>query len=152
MFKFLFSFLLLSQLLLCINNKTNEEDYNKAAEEYKNNYIKEFKEKVKNYLTKRNIYYNDKKLITKEEFREIFRDIMSDGNEQNVSEGFGDTFNSLTDEFVNDAFPDGVTYVKGSQIHKYFDYENIMDKFNKYMAKVYQQYNQKNKPNNNDDL
>lgn len=147
MFKQLFCIIILNQLLLYTITKLKEEDYNKAAEDYKNNYIKEFKQKVKDYLTKRNLYNNDKKLISKEEFREIFRDIMSGGDESNVSEGFGDTFNSLTEEFVNDAFPGDINSMKASEIHKYFDYENIMDKFNKYIAKISQRYNPNNAAN-----
>ena len=74
---------------------------------------------------------------------------MSDGDESNVSEGFGDTFKSLVDEFTNDAFPEGINSMKGSEIHKYFSYDNIIDKFNKHIAKISQQYN----PNaNNNDL
>ncbi len=151
MFKFLFTIILLDLLLLniIVKSKTTEEDYEKTAEEYKNNYIKEFNQKVKDYLTKRNLYKNDKKFISKEEFKEIFRDIMSDGDESNVSEGFGDTFKSLVDEFTNDAFPEGINSMKGSEIHKYFSYDNIIDKFNKHIAKISQQYN----PNaNNNDL
>ena len=118
-----------------------EEDYEKAAEDYKNNYIKEFKEKVKKYLTEKKLYKNESALVSKEEFRNIFRDIMSDGDDGNVSEGFGETFNSLTDLFVEDAFPEGVEYLKGSKIHNLLEYENIIDKFNKYMGKISKQYN-----------
>ena len=154
MVKLLFKTLLLNILLLniIVKTKPTEEDYDKTAEEYKNNYIKEFRQKVKDYLTKKNLYKNDKKLISKEEFKEIFTDIMSDGDESNVSEGFGDTFKTLTDEFTNDAFPDGIKYMKGSEIHKHFEYENIIDKFNKHIAKISQQYNPNNKANNHDDL
>ena len=112
-----------------------------TSEDYKNNYIKEFQEKVKKYLTERHLYKNSSALISKEEFRIIFKDLMSGGDEGNVSEGFGDTFKALTEEFVEDAFPEGVEYLKGSKIHTFFDYENIMDKFNKYMAKISKQYN-----------
>ena len=118
-----------------------EEDYEKAAEDYKNSYIKEFKEKVKKYLTEKKLYKNESALISKEEFKTIFKDIMSGGDEGNVSEGFGETFNSLTDFFIEDAFPEGVEYLKGSKIHTFFEYENIIDKFNKYMGKISKQYN-----------
>ena len=142
MFKFFFHIILLNLLIISVfSSSKQEEDYEKAAEDYKNNYIKEFKEKVKKYLTEKHLYKNESALISKEEFRTIFRDIMSGGDEGNVSEGFGDTFNSLTEEFVEDAFPKGVEYLKGSKIHTLFDYENIMDKFNKYAAKMYKQYN-----------
>ena len=148
MFKQLISILLLNIIFFQINAKTPEEDYDKAAEDYKNSYIKEFKQKVKDYLTEKNLYNNDKKFINKEEFKEIFIYLMSGGTEENVSEGFGDTFKSLTEEFVNDAFPKGVNSMKGSEVYKYFEYENIMDKFNKYMAKISQQYD----PNKQSDL
>ena len=142
MFKFFFHIILLNLLIISVfSSSKQEEDYEKAAEDYKNNYIKEFKEKVKKYLTEKHLFKNESALISKEEFRTIFRDIMSGGDEGNVSEGFGDTFNSLTEEFVEDAFPKGVEYLKGNKIHTLFDYENIMDKFNKYAAKMYKQYN-----------
>ena len=124
-----------------ISSTQSEEDYEKAAEDYKNNYIKEFREKVKKYLSERHLYKNESALISKAEFRSIFRDIMSGGDEGNVSEGFGDTFKSLTELFVKDAFPEGVNYLKGNKIHTFFEYENIMDKFNKYMAGMTKQYN-----------
>ena len=133
--------LILFLFIITVSSTKQEEDFDKAAEDYKNNYIKEFQEKVKKYLTERHLYNNSSALISKEEFRIIFKDIMSGGDEGNVSEGFGDTFKALTEEFVEDAFPEGVEYLKGSKIHTFFDYENIMDKFNKYMAKISKQYN-----------
>ena len=141
--KIIFSIVsILFLLKINISSSTKqEEDYEKAAEDYKNNYIKEFKEKVKKYLTEKRLYKNESALISKEEFRNIFRDIMSDGDDGNVSEGFGETFNSLTDLFVEDAFPEGVEYLKGSKIHNLFYYKNIIDKFNKYMGKISKQYN-----------
>jgi len=123
------------------SSSKQEEDYEKAAEDYKNSYIKEFKEKVKKYLTEKKLYKNESALISKDEFKTIFKDIMSGGDEGNVSEGFGETFNSLTDFFIEDAFPEGVEYLKGSKIHTFFEYENIIDKFNKYMGKISKQYN-----------
>ena len=139
-------FSLISILFILIVNISSslskqEEDYEKATEDYKNSYIKEFKEKVKKYLTEKKLYKNESALISKEEFKTIFKDIMSGGDEGNVSEGFGETFNSLTDFFIEDAFPEGVEYLKGSKIHTFFEYENIIDKFNKYMGKISKQYN-----------
>jgi hypothetical protein len=134
-------FFLILILITNISSTQSEEDYEKAAEDYKINYIKEFREKVKKYLSERHLYKNESALISKAEFRSIFRDIMSGGDEGNVSEGFGDTFKSLTELFVKDAFPEGVNYLKGNKIHTFFEYENIMDKFNKYMAGMTKQYN-----------
>ena len=134
-------FFLILILITNISSTQSEEDYEKAAEDYKINYIKEFREKVKKYLSERHLYKNESALISKAEFKSIFRDIMSGGDEGNVSEGFGDTFKSLTELFVKDAFPEGVNYLKGNKIHTFFEYENIMDKFNKYMAGMTKQYN-----------
>lgn len=139
--KFYLILLIFILLITNILSTKQEEDYEKAAEDYKNSYIKEFKEKVKKYLSERHLYKNASALISKSEFRSIFRDIMSDGDEGKISEGFGDTFNGLTDLFVQDAFPDGVEYLKGNKIHTVFDYENIMNIFNKYTAKLSEQYN-----------
>ena len=133
--------LILFLFIITVSSTKQEEDFDKAAEDYKNNYIKEFQEKVKKYLTERHLYKNSSALISEGKIRIIFKDIMSGGDEGNVSEGFGDTFKALTEEFVEDAFPEGVEYLKGSKIHTFFGYENIMDKFNKYMAKISKQYN-----------
>ena len=50
-------------LIVDISSIQNEEDYEKAAEDYKNNYIKEFNEKVIKYLTERHLYKNESALV-----------------------------------------------------------------------------------------
>ena len=136
MAKFLiFILLVLIPIFLSTKTTKTEEDYEKAEEEFKNNYIKEFRNKVKDYLTERDIYQNEKKLVSKEEFKKIFIELMSGGDIGNVSKDFESTFKGLIEEFLNDAFPDGATSIKGSEVHKYFEYTKIIDHFNKYMEK-----------------
>ena len=141
MFKKIIFALILIVLVIYTSSIETEEDYEKVAEEYKNNYIKEFRSKVEKYLTERHLYKNESALISKAEFRTIFKDIMSGGDEGNVSEGFGDTFKDLTELFVKDAFPEDTEYLKGNKIHTFFEYDNIMDKFNKYVGQMSKQYN-----------
>jgi hypothetical protein len=130
--KLLITLILIAQLLLSVFTKPSEEDLDKEAEGFKNNYIKEFEKNVRDYLTKKNIYKNENIKVSKEEFKKIFKDLMA-GDEANISEGFKETYNKLAEEFVKDAYPKDVEYVKGSEIHKYFEYQKIMDIFNKYV-------------------
>ena len=130
--KLLITLILIAQLLLSVFTKPSEEDLDKEAEGFKNNYIKEFEKNVRDYLTKKNIYKNENVKVSKEEFKKIFKDLMA-GDEANISEGFKETYNKLAEEFVKDAYPKDVEYVKGSEIHKYFEYQKIMDIFNKYV-------------------
>ena len=129
--KMLLAIILIVLLSLSVLDKPNEEDLNKEAEGFKNNYIKEFEKNVRDYLTKKNIYKNENINVSKEEFRKIFKDLMA-GDEENISESFKETYNKLAEEFVREAYPKDVEYVKGSEIHKYFEYQTIMDIFNKY--------------------
>ena len=128
----LIAFILNVMLLLGVLTKPSEEDLNKEAEGFKNNYIKEFEKNVRDYLTKKNIYKNENVKVSKEEFKTIFKDLMA-GDEANISENFKETYNKLAEEFVKDAYPKDVEFVKGSEIHKYFEYQKIMDIFNKYV-------------------
>ena len=132
MSKLLIALILVRQLLLSALTKQTEQDFEKEAEGYKNNYIKEFEKNVRDYLTKKNIYKNENVKVSKEEFKKIFKDLMA-GDEANISENFRETYNKLAEEFVKDAYPKDVEYVKGSEIHKYFEYQKIMDIFNKYI-------------------
>ena len=130
--KLLIALILIAQLLLSVLSKPTEQDLEKEAEGFKNNYIKEFEKNVRDYLTKKNIYKNENIKVSKEEFKKIFKDLMA-GDEANISESFKETYNKLAEEFVKDAYPKDVEYVKGSEIHKYFEYQKIMDIFNKYV-------------------
>ena len=129
--KLLIALILVTQLLIGILANISEEDLNKEAEGYKNDYIRGFEINVRNYLTKKNIYKNENVKVSKEEFKKIFKDLMV-GDEANISDNFKETYNKLAEEFVRDAYPKDVEYVKGSEIHKYFEYQKIMDIFNKY--------------------
>ena len=130
--KLLIALILIAQLLFSVLAKPTEQDLEKEAEGFKNNYIKEFEKNVRDYLTKKNIYKNENVKVSKEEFKIIFKDLMA-GDEANISESFKETYNKLAEEFVKDAYPKDVEYVKGSEIHKYFEYQKIMDIFNKYV-------------------
>jgi hypothetical protein len=130
--KLLIALILIAQLLFSVLAKPTEQDLEKEAEGFKNNYIKEFEKNVRDYLTKKNIYKNENIKVSKEEFKKIFKDLMA-GDEANISESFKETYNKLAEEFVKDAYPKDVEYVKGSEIHKYFEYQKIMDIFNKYV-------------------
>ena len=128
-------FFVLFLVIINLSYSIDKEDFEKASEDYTNQYINEFRGKVKNYLTERKIYKNESAIISKELFRKIFREIMSGENEDNISPEFLETFDKLTETFIEDAFPEGVNYIKGSEIHNYFEYEKITEMMSKYAAK-----------------
>ena len=129
--KFLLLIIILYQLLFIINVEQNIEDLEEIAEKYKKEYISKFKRNVKRYLSKKKLYRNEKKSVTKSGFKKIFKEIMMNGMEYAYA-GFADIYDKVADEFSKEAFPNGIKTIKGSEIEKYFEYDNIMDKFNKY--------------------
>ena len=128
---FVLLIILFHQLLFTVYNQSNIIDIEELEEKYKKEYITKFKKNVKDYLTKKKLYKNDNKSITKDVFKKIFKEIMMNGMDIAYA-GFADIYDKVADEFSKDAFPKGVNTIKGSEIEKYFDYDNIMEKFNKY--------------------
>ena len=129
--KYILLIILFYQLLFTVYNQSNIIDIEELEEKYKKEYITKFKKNVKDYLTKKKLYKNDNKSITKDVFKKIFKEIMMNGMDIAYA-GFADIYDKVADEFSKDAFPKGVNTIKGSEIEKYFDYDNIMKKFNKY--------------------
>ena len=129
--KYILLIILFYQLLFTVYNQSNIIDIEELEEKYKKEYITKFKKNVKDYLTKKKLYKNDNKSITKDVFKKIFKEIMMNGMDIAYA-GFADIYDKVADEFSKDAFPKGVNTIKGSEIEKYFDYDKIMEKFNKY--------------------
>ena len=129
--KYILLIILFYQLLFTVYNQSNIIDIEELEEKYKKEYITKFKKNVKDYLTKKKLYKNDNKSIKKDVFKKIFKEIMMNGMDIAYA-GFADIYDKVADEFSKDAFPKGVNTIKGSEIEKYFDYDNIMKKFNKY--------------------
>ena len=129
--KYILLIILFYQLLFTVYNQSNIIDIEELEEKYKKEYITKFKKNVKDYLTKKKLYKNDNKSITKDVFKKIFKEIMMNGMDIAYG-GFADIYDKVADEFSKDAFPKGVNTIKGSEIEKYFDYDKIMEKFNKY--------------------
>ena len=129
MVKFLINIFLIYQLLFIVLNQSNIQDISEIEEQYKKEYIKEFKKNVKEYLTRKKL--NENSRISKNVFKKIFKEIMMHGMELPFKD-IEDIYDKVSEEFAKDAFPKGVQHIKGSEIEKYLDYDNIMDKFNKY--------------------
>ena len=125
----LIKILIFFNLLFLVLNKPRKQNIEEIEEKYKKRYIKEFKKSVKEYLTKHDLYKNDKKLVTKDIFKNIFKDIMMNGIESTF---MSDIYDKVAEECAKDAFPRGVKKIKASEIEQYFEYDNIMDRINKY--------------------
>ena len=146
MMKKIFSILFFLFLLIVnISSQKYDNIDEKALNENKQKFIKSFREMVKNYLTKRKIYMNESALISKETFRTIFRDLMSGEKGGKAPESFQGTFDVLTDEFVEDAFPNGTEYLKGNEVHTFFEYEKASEIIIKHLQKNEEQNKDENK-------
>ena len=118
--------------LLSLTTENEIDDLNRLADVYAKEFFNDFKEIVIYYLKEEHLYKNETVLVNKDQFRKIFRDIISGGSEDNVKKEHTSAFDSLTDKFVDDVFSDGKETIKGSEIDSYFTYEKIMRYFKNY--------------------
>ena len=128
-------------LIVNISSQKYDDIDEKTLNENKQKFIKSFREMVKNYLTKRKIFMNESALISKDMFRTIFRDLMSGEKGGKAPESFQGTFDILTDEFVEDAFPNGKEYLKGNEVHTFFEFEKAQKIIYKHLQKNEEQNN-----------
>ena len=84
---------------------------------------------------------NESALISKDMFRTIFRDLMSGEKGGKAPESFQGTFDILTDEFVEDAFPNGKEYLKGNEVHTFFEFKKAQKIIYKHLQKNEEQNN-----------
>ena len=112
------------------DEKPNIYDYNKI-------YSDEFKSSVIKYLKDNSLYENESTLVSKKTFRKIFKDIMNSGNSQvfKVFEIFKEFYDKVCDDLIKDAYPKGVKKIKANLLKKYFDYDYVMEVFNKHVSK-----------------
>ena len=143
--KDIYLILLLFLLMVKISAQEFDDMDEKTLNENKEKFIKGFREMVKNYLTKRKIYMNESALVSKETFRTIFRDLMSGEKGGKAPESFQGTFDILTDEFVEDAFPNGKEYLKGNEVHTFFEYEKASEIIIKHLQKNEEQNREQTK-------
>ena len=112
------------------NEKPNIYDYNKI-------YSEDFKSSVIKYLKDNSLYENKSTLVSKTLFRKIFKEIMNSGESQvfKVFDIFKELYDKVCDDLIKDAYPKGVKKIKASQLEKYFEYDRVMEVFNKHISK-----------------
>ena len=62
---------------------------------------------------------------------------MNSGNSQvfKVFEIFKEFYDKVCDDLIKDAYPKGVKKIKANLLKKYFDYDYVMEVFNKHVSK-----------------
>lgn len=122
--------LILFSLLLSVLNKVSSEKNDDSIEKYKN----EFDSSVVSYLTDNFLYKNEVVIVDKRAFKKIYKDIMNTEGAK-VFGVFKKIYDKVVDEFIKDYYPKGVKNIMATELHKIFEYENVMDKFNRYVTK-----------------
>ena len=130
MSKIFINIIFFSLLLIIILTKDEKDKADDKIDKYK----KEFESSVVTYLTDNFLYKNEVVIVDKKAFKSIFRDIMNTEGAK-VFKVFQKIFNKVVDEFIKDAYPKGKKNIKATQLHKIFEYEYVMEKFNTYVSK-----------------
>ena len=126
-------FIYFSLYLIVTMNQENVEDLGKIVDDYNDKYREEFNSNMIKYLKNNFLYKNEVVIVDKKAFRKIFKDIISSG-EYKVFDAFKKLYNKIADEFIKDIYPKGVKTILATELDKYFDYDYVMDKFNKYIS------------------
>ena len=124
--KLIFIFFIFTFILNTKCAKEEEENY----DEYPNDDYYgtlHFKAFLKKYLTEKNLL-NSEKIISKEEMKKIFEDVISEGDPEGAAAYMGDIFNDLTTYFVN-TYYSGRSEIRGKEIIDLFDIRVITQKF-----------------------
>ena len=124
----IFFFIIIFSLIKCGNltEEENMEDYvydNYDGEQY-------FKEIVMDYLKDKKLWNSDK-LVKPEELREIFLDIVTDG-EQYHNNKFKETFEKLADFFINKYYTEKKE-IRGKDIYDLIGITEISLKFEEFI-------------------
>ena len=122
--------LILFSLLLSVLNKVSSEKNDDSIEKYKN----EFDSSVVSYLTDNFLYKNEVVIVDKRAFKKIYKDIMNTEGAK-VFGVFKKIYDKVVDEFIKDYYPKLLKNIMATELHKIFEYENVMDKFNRYVTK-----------------
>ena len=122
-----------SLFIIVAMSQENVEDLGKIVDDYNDKYKEEFNSNMINYLKKNFLYKNEVVIVDKKAFRKIFKDIISSGDYK-VFNVFKKLYNKIADEFIKEIYPKGVKTILATELDKYFDYDYVMNKFNKYIT------------------
>ena len=123
---FLFSLSFLITLLKC-ENETNEIIENTLEDNYGDDFYGYFKESLKDYLIKNNLFNSDK-LIEPNEMKKIFFEVVTEGGPESSPKQLRKIFDKLAAFFVKKYFNEK-KQIRGKNIYNLIDINEIYNKF-----------------------
>ena len=141
--------IIIFSILFIAQSEEEIEEISNIESDYDDGYGYDyFKDNLKQYLIQRKLFDSEEP-VQKKELKEIFLDVITEGNEESLGEYFQKLFNELADYFVDSYFVNRKE-IKGKEIYDLIDINQISSKFEQMMGDN-PYYNGMNWDNTDDD-
>ena len=131
-------FLIIFYILIYITlEKDKVEDNGRNIIDLNVEFDKEFSSYVIKYLKDKSLYKNEAISLNKKSFKNIFKEIMENGEGRvfKIFSIFKDEYDKVCNEIIKEIFIKEIKKIKASDLETYFQYDYIMEKFNKNLSK-----------------
>ena len=120
--------IIIFSILFIAQSEEEIEEISNIESDYDDGYGYDyFKDNLKQYLIQRKLFDSEEP-VKKKELKEIFLDVITEGNEESLGEYFQKLFNELADYFVDSYFVNRKE-IKGKEIYDLIDINQISEKF-----------------------
>ena len=120
--------IIIFSILFIAQSEEEIEEISNIESDYDDGYGYDyFKDNLKQYLIQRKLFESEEP-VQKKELKEIFLDVITEGNEESLGEYFQKLFNELADYFVDSYFVNRKE-IKGKEIYDLIDINQISEKF-----------------------
>ena len=120
--------IIIFSILIFAQSEEEIEEISNIESDYDDGYGYDyFKDNLKQYLIQRKLFESEEP-VQKKELKEIFLDVITEGNEESLGEYFQKLFNELADYFVDSYFVNRKE-IKGKEIYDLIDINQISEKF-----------------------
>ena len=120
--------IIIFSILFIAQSEEEIEEISNIESDYDDGYGYDyFKDNLKQYLIQRKLFDSEEP-VQKKELKEIFLDVITEGNEESLGEYFQKLFNELADYFVDSYFVNRKE-IKGKEIYDLIDINQISEKF-----------------------
>ena len=120
--------IIIFSILIFAQSEEEIEEISNIESDYDDGYGYDyFKDNLKQYLIQRKLFDSEEP-VQKKELKEIFLDVITEGNEESLGEYFQKLFNELADYFVDSYFVNRKE-IKGKEIYDLIDINQISEKF-----------------------
>ena len=125
--------IIIFSILIFAQSEEEIEEISNIESDYDDGYGYDyFKDNLKQYLIQRKLFDSEEP-VQKKELKEIFLDVITEGNEESLGEYFQKLFNELADYFVDSYFVNRKE-IKGKEIYDLIDINQISERFEQMMG------------------